>query len=63
LAGNVRQLENLTNNIVVRGDESNYLRNLKGPIPAPAAAGLMALPVNLDDDNFTLRPKLIKVVS
>ncbi|NLI16122.1 MAG: sigma-54-dependent Fis family transcriptional regulator [candidate division Zixibacteria bacterium] len=60
--GNVRQLENLTKQIVVRGDEQIIYETLKGPIPAPAA-GQMALPVNLDDDNFTLKAKVDKVVA
>jgi DNA-binding NtrC family response regulator len=59
--GNVRQLENLTKQIVVRGDEQIIYESLKGPIPAPAA-GQVALPVSLDDDDFTLKAKVDKVI-
>lgn len=59
--GNVRQLENLTKQIVVRGDEQIIYESLKGPIPAPAT-GQVALPVSLDDDDFTLKTKVDKVI-
>jgi DNA-binding NtrC family response regulator len=59
--GNVRQLENLTKQIVVRGDEQIIYESLKGPIPAPAA-GQMALPVSVDDDDFTLKTKVDKII-
>lgn len=60
--GNVRQLENLTKQIVVRGDEQIIYESLKGPIPAPAS-GQVALPVNLDDDDYTLKTKVDKVIA
>jgi DNA-binding NtrC family response regulator len=59
--GNVRQLENLTKQIVVRGDEQIIYESLKGPIPAPVA-GQIAMPV-LDDDDFNLKVKVDQIVS
>jgi two-component system response regulator AtoC len=60
--GNVRQLENLIKQIVVRGDENIIYETLKGPIPAPDS-NPMNLPVNLDDSDFNLKSKVDKVVS
>jgi DNA-binding NtrC family response regulator len=60
--GNVRQLENLIKQIVVRGDENIIYESLKGPIPPPNKSE-MTLPIDYDDDNYNLKEKVNKVVS
>jgi DNA-binding NtrC family response regulator len=60
--GNVRQLENLIKQIVVRGDENIIYETLKGPIPAPSKSET-SLPIDYDDGNFSLKEKVNRVVS
>jgi len=60
--GNVRQLENLIKQIVVRGDENIIYETLKGPIPAPSSEKV-TLPINFDDGDYNLKKKVNKVVS
>jgi len=59
--GNVRQLENLIKQIVVRGDENIIYESLKGPIPAPSK-GEVTLPIDYDDGDYNLKTKVGKVV-
>jgi len=60
--GNVRQLENLIKQIVVRGDENIIYETLKGPIPAPSSEQV-TLPISYDDGDYNLKKKVNKVVS
>jgi DNA-binding NtrC family response regulator len=60
--GNVRQLENLIKQIVVRGDENIIYESLKGPIPAPNKSD-MTLPIDYDDGDYGLKAKVDKVVT
>jgi len=60
--GNVRQLENLIKQIIVRGDENIIYETLKGPIPSPSS-GQVSLPVDLDDGDYNLKKKVARVVS
>ncbi len=60
--GNVRQLENLIKQIVVRGDENIIYETLKGPIPAPSSEQV-TLPISYDDGDHNLKKKVNKVVS
>lgn len=60
--GNVRQLENLIKQIIVRGDVNIIYESLKGPIPAPTSDEV-SLPINLDDGDYNLKEKVNKVVS
>ena len=60
--GNVRQLENLIKQIIVRGDENIIYESLSGPIPMPARAD-SALPIDYDDGDFNLKFKVNKVVA
>ena len=57
--GNVRQLENLIKQIVVRSDENIIYDTLKGPIPG---AGLKNAIVDISDDDFALKKKVQNVV-
>lgn len=59
--GNVRQLENLIKQIVVRGDENIIYESLKGPIPPPLKEQV-ALPVDFHDGDFKLKNKVNKIV-
>jgi len=59
--GNVRQLENLIKQIVVRGDENIIYESLKGPIPAPSKSEV-TLPIDYDDGDYNLKSKVNKVV-
>ncbi|MCD6163446.1 MAG: sigma-54-dependent Fis family transcriptional regulator [candidate division Zixibacteria bacterium] len=59
--GNVRQLENLIKQIIVRGDVNIIYEFLKGPIPSPGTDEV-SLPVNLDDGDYNLKKKVNKVV-
>ncbi len=58
--GNVRQLENLIKQIVVRSDENIIYDTLKGPIPG---AGKKDTIVDISDDDFSLKKKVHEVVS
>lgn len=60
--GNVRQLENLIKQIVVRGDEHIIYESLKGPIPMPSNQQV-TLPINYDDGDFKLKSKVGKAVA
>ena len=60
--GNVRQLENLIKQIVVRGDEHIIYESLKGPIPTPFNQQV-TLPINYDDGDFKLKNKVGKAVA
>ncbi len=53
--GNVRQLENLIKQIVVRSDENIIYDTLKGPIPS---AGHKGPAVEIDGDDFSLKGKV-----
>jgi two-component system response regulator AtoC len=53
--GNVRQLENLIKQIVVRSDENIIYDTLKGPIPSTGRKGPL---VEIDDDDLTLKGKV-----
>ena len=58
--GNVRQLENLIKQIVVRSDENIIYDTLKGPIPGAGKKGAI---VDISDDDFSLKKKVHEVVS
>jgi two-component system response regulator AtoC len=58
--GNVRQLENLIKQIVVRSDENIIYDTLKGPIPGQIRKGPL---VDTSDGDFSLKKKVQKVVS
>ncbi len=60
--GNVRQLENLIKQIVVRGDENIIYETLKGPIPTPDKQE-NAFPISYEDGDYTLKDKVSKVVT
>ena len=53
--GNVRQLENLIKQIVVRSDENIIYDTLKGPIPSQVRKGPV---VEIDEDDLTLKTKV-----
>jgi two-component system response regulator AtoC len=53
--GNVRQLENLIKQIVVRSDENVIYDTLKGPIPGGNRRGPV---VDLSDDDFSMKKKV-----
>jgi two-component system response regulator AtoC len=59
--GNVRQLENLIKQIVVRGDENIIYESLKGPIPAPFK-NEVTLPIDYDDGDYNLKSKVNRAV-
>jgi DNA-binding NtrC family response regulator len=58
--GNVRQLENLIKQIVVRSDENIIFDTLKGPIPSQGRRGPI---VDIDDDDYSLKAKVEQAVS
>ena len=58
--GNVRQLENLIKQIVVRSDENIIYDTLKGPI---SGAGRKASKVDLSDGDFSMKKKVQETVS
>jgi two-component system, NtrC family, response regulator AtoC len=58
--GNVRQLENLIKQIVVRTDENIIFDTLKGPIPSQGKKGPI---LEIDDDDFTLKNKVEQAVA
>ncbi|UCE67701.1 MAG: sigma-54-dependent Fis family transcriptional regulator [Candidatus Zixiibacteriota bacterium] len=58
--GNVRQLENLIKQIVVRSDENIIYDTLKGPI---SGAGRKIPQVELSDGNFSMKKKVQETVS
>lgn len=58
--GNVRQLENLIKQIVVRSDENIIYDTLKGSIPGQVKKGPL---VDTSDGDFSLKKKVQKVVS
>jgi two-component system response regulator AtoC len=58
--GNVRQLENLIKQIVVRSDENVIFDTLKGPIPNQTKRGSI---IDLDDDDFSLKKKVEMAVA
>ena len=60
--GNVRQLENLIKQIVVRGDENIIYESLKGPIPIPSKPQT-AMPIDYEDGDYTLKDKVSRVVA
>jgi len=53
--GNVRQLENLLKQIVVRSDENVIYDTLKGPIPGGHRKGPI---VDLSDDDYSMKKKV-----
>jgi two-component system response regulator AtoC len=53
--GNVRQLENLIKQIVVRSDENIIFDTLKGPIPSIGRKGPL---VEIDDDDLAMKKKV-----
>lgn len=57
--GNVRQLENLIKQIVVRSDENIIYDTLKGPI----SGGKKAPAVDLSDDDYSMKKKVQEAVS
>jgi len=57
--GNVRQLENLIKQIVVRSDENIIFDTLKGPIPSQSKKGPL---VDFDDDDLILKTKVDQAV-
>jgi len=59
--GNVRQLENLIKQVVVRGDENVIYETLKGPIPA-LSSSKTGLPIELEDGDFKLKDKVGRVI-
>jgi two-component system, NtrC family, response regulator AtoC len=59
--GNVRQLENLIKQIVVRSDENIIYDTLKGPIPNPG--GRKGPILDIDDDDFTMKGKVENAIS
>jgi DNA-binding NtrC family response regulator len=58
--GNVRQLENLIKQIVVRSDENIIYDTLKGPI---SSVGRKSPLLEFDDDDFTLKGKVDHAIS
>jgi two-component system response regulator AtoC len=58
--GNVRQLENLIKQIVVRSDENIIYDTLKGPIPSQGRKGPI---VDIDDEDFGMKAKVEQAVS
>jgi two-component system response regulator AtoC len=58
--GNVRQLENLIKQIVVRSDENIIYDTLKGPISGQARKGPL---VDVSDGDFSLKKKVQEAVS
>ena len=60
--GNVRQLENLIKQIVVRGDENIIYESLKGPIPSPNRKDA-TLPINYEDGDYNMKEKVNKVIA
>jgi DNA-binding NtrC family response regulator len=58
--GNVRQLENLIKQIVVRSDENVIFDTLKGPIPNIGRKGPM---FDIDEDDFVLKEKVEHAVA
>jgi DNA-binding NtrC family response regulator len=58
--GNVRQLENLIKQIVVRSDENIIFDTLKGPIPSQGRKGPI---VDIDDDDFNMKGKVEQAVA
>ncbi|OGC90970.1 MAG: hypothetical protein A2W25_07780 [candidate division Zixibacteria bacterium RBG_16_53_22] len=58
--GNVRQLENLIKQIVVRSDENIIFDTLKGPIPSQGRKGPI---VDIDDDDFAMKAKVEQAVA
>ncbi len=58
--GNVRQLENLIKQIVVRSDENIIYDTLKGPIPSPSRKGTI---LDIDDDDFVMKAKVDNAVA
>ena len=58
--GNVRQLENLLKQIVVRSDENIIFDTLKGPIPSLGKKNQL---LEIDDNDFTLKGKVEQAVS
>jgi transcriptional regulator with PAS, ATPase and Fis domain len=58
--GNVRQLENLIKQIVVRSDENIIYDTLKGPI---SGAGRKTPLLDLSDDDFSMKRKVQEAVS
>jgi DNA-binding NtrC family response regulator len=57
--GNVRQLENLIKQIVVRSDENVIFDTLKGPIPSQGRKGTV---LDIDEDDFALKGKVEQAV-
>jgi len=57
--GNVRQLENLIKQIVVRSDENVIYDTLKGPIPGSGKKGQI---VDLSDNDFSMKKKVQEAV-
>jgi two-component system response regulator AtoC len=57
--GNVRQLENLIKQIVVRSDENIIFDTLKGPIPSQSKKSPI---VDIDDDDLILKTKVNQAV-
>lgn len=60
--GNVRQLENLIKQIVVRSDENIIYDTLKGPISGSGRKSPLAL-ADLSDDDFSMKKKVQEAVS
>ncbi len=58
--GNVRQLENLMKQIVVRSDENVIYDTLKGPIPGSVRKGQV---IDIIDDDFSMKSKVQQAVS
>jgi two-component system, NtrC family, response regulator AtoC len=58
--GNVRQLENLIKQIVVRSDENIIFDTLKGPIPSQGRKGPL---LEFDEDDYTLKGKVEHAVA
>jgi len=58
--GNVRQLENLIKQIVVRSDENIIYDTLKGPI---SGAGKKAPAIDLSDDDYSMKKRVQEAVS
>ena len=58
--GNVRQLENLLKQIVVRSDENVIYDTLKGPIPGGGRRGPV---IDFSDDDYSMKKKVQETVS
>ena len=58
--GNVRQLENLMKQIVVRSDENVIYDTLKGPIPGAGRKGPI---IDLSGDDYSMKGKVQQAVS